>query len=116
MNTRPVKTFEDPHLFELSNILNFAPDDLSKNRRGYISDRQIENLRHDINRVYSYAVNVLVGTLIIFGAITVATWSTSGLCFPFLAIVAGFFLLILKVLKTMQYLAKEIQLGLQLIK
>jgi hypothetical protein len=65
MVTTPL--FDDPHLTELADALDFTPEDLSSNQKGYLTREQYERVKR--KQVLSYEFVSTILRLLVLGAL-----------------------------------------------
>jgi hypothetical protein len=63
--------FGDPEMQQLADVLNFTPHELSANRAGYLTERQIRQLERELRQMYWIIIGILSFTTFGVGAMAV---------------------------------------------
>src|SRR5512138_1615987 len=63
--------FGDPEMQQLADVLNFTPHELSANRAGYLTERQIRQLERELRQMYWIIIGILCFTAFGLGALAV---------------------------------------------
>lgn len=61
--------FADSELQKLADVLNFTPDELAMNWAGYLTERQMRQLEHDLRQMYWIIIGLLSFTAFGLGAL-----------------------------------------------